>query len=537
MIDVSPHDLETIKRILAARVPDFEARAYGSRYRWTAKEYSDLDLAIVGERPPTPIEMANLRADFEDSDLPFRVDVLDWQTISPEYRRVIEGGNEVIQKRDQDKRSIAELLENGILYIGDGYRAKNEELGNRGLPFARVSNINNGFHFKDADHFPEENLHRVGEKVSRPSDVVFTSKGTVGRFAFVPPDLPKFVYSPQICFWRVLDPKTIDPKYLYYWMHSREFFLQISGVKSQTDMADFVSLSDQRRMHITLPRIDIQHAIAHILGTLDDKIELNRRMNETLEAIARAIFKSWFVDFDPVRAKAQGRQPVGMDAETAALFPDSFEDSELGEIPRGWRVSRIGDEVRVVGGSTPSTKQSRFWDGEFHWATPKDLASLPTPVLVDTERTITDQGLEQISSGLLPPGTVLLSSRAPIGYLAISEIPISINQGFIAMVCVKELSNHYVLQWTRQNMDNIIGRANGTTFLEISKSNFRPISILVPPMSVLTKFSEQAVALHDKIVNNLHESAAILQMRDALLPKLISGEVQLENTGNFVLNS
>jgi type I restriction enzyme S subunit len=129
-----------------------------------------------------------------------------------------------------------ELINDGILTIGDGYRAKNSELDSTGLPFARVSNINNGFHFEDAERFPEEDLDKVGEKISYPGDVVFTSKGTVGRFALVRPDVEQFVYSPQLCYWRSLDHKFVDPRFLYYWMHSRVFWLQMQGVKGQTDM-------------------------------------------------------------------------------------------------------------------------------------------------------------------------------------------------------------------------------------------------------------------------------------------------------------
>ncbi|MBO9322045.1 MAG: restriction endonuclease subunit S, partial [Roseiflexus sp.] len=172
------------------------------------------------------------------------------------------------------RHSVSTLIERGALIVSDGYRAKNDELASSGLPFARAGNINNGFQFDDADHFPECSLPRVGNKVSQPGDVVFTSKGTVGRVAFVRPDTPRFVYSPQLCFWRSVDKDLIDPRFLYFWMYSHEFFVQYKGVAGQTDMAEYVSLSDQRRMHITLPPLPEQRAIAHILGTLDDKIEL-----------------------------------------------------------------------------------------------------------------------------------------------------------------------------------------------------------------------------------------------------------------------
>ncbi|MCL2929754.1 MAG: restriction endonuclease subunit S [Trichodesmium sp. MAG_R01] len=284
-----------------------------------------------------------------------------------------------------------------------------------------------------------------------------------------------------------------------------------------------------------IPPLPEQKAIASILSSLDDKIELNQQMNQTLEAIARAIFKSWFVDFDPVRAKMAGKQPVGMDAATANLFPDSFEESALGLIPKGWKVGTIGESVKVVGGSTPSTKNPDYWEnGHIYWTTPKDLSSLQSSVLLDTDRKITELGLTQISSGLLPKGTLLLSSRAPIGYLAISEIPVAINQGYIAMICNQELSNYYVLHWTKNNMDVIVGRANGTTFLEISKSNFRSIDIIIPNYKVLAVFNKKVHSLHQKIVNNLKCSRTLANIRDTLLPKLMSGEIRVKEAETII---
>jgi type I restriction enzyme S subunit len=139
--------------------------------------------------------------------------------------------------------------------------------------------------------------------VSQPGDVVFTSKGTVGRFAFVESATPRFVYSPQLCFWRSLNPTLIDARFLFCWMRGREFFIQFNGVAGQTDIAEYVSLADQRRMQITLLPLWEQRAIAHTLGTLDDKIELNRRMTETLDAIARALFLEWWAGVVPERRR------------------------------------------------------------------------------------------------------------------------------------------------------------------------------------------------------------------------------------------
>lgn len=248
------------------------------------------------------------------------------------------------------KYRTSELIEQKALAIGDGYRAKNSELAATGIPFARAGNINNGFNFADADLFPNADLKKVGDKISRSGDVVFTSKGTVGRFAFVRENTPRFVYSPQLCYWRSLEPNLIDARYLYYWMQGDEFWLQADSVKGQTDMADYVSLGDQRRMLITLPPLDEQRAIARILGALDDKIEINRKMNHNLEATTQAIFRSWFVDFEPVTAKHDGLKPVGMDDYSAALFPEHFSDTDMGPIPAGWLKGSTADIARYING-------------------------------------------------------------------------------------------------------------------------------------------------------------------------------------------
>ncbi|NCC37228.1 MAG: restriction endonuclease subunit S, partial [Chloroflexia bacterium] len=145
----------------------------------------------------------------------------------------------------------------------------------------------------------------------------------------------------------------------------------------------------------------------------------------------------------------------------------------------------------------------------------------------DTERRITDAGLKQISSGLLPKGTVLLSSRAPIGYTVITDVPVAINQGFIAMVCDRGVANHYVLWWTRTNMDEIEGRANGTTFMEISKKSFRSLPILVPAADVLRAFVAVTEPIYQKVRSNLLQSRALAALRDTLLPKLLSGEIRV----------
>lgn len=401
------------------------------------------------------------------------------------------------------------------------------------------------------EHIEEGSLRLIG--IGNAKNVTSTkfrfSKGDI-LFGKLRPYFRKVIRSDfdGVCstdIWVVRSKEGIDQGYLYYWMASNDFVNFATqgseGTKMPRAKWEHVCRYEQTR----LPLAE-QRAIAHILGSLDDKIELNRRMNETLEAMTRALFKSWFVDFDPVvynavqagnpvperfaqtAARYRNGAPCPVPDHIARLFPDSFRDSELGEIPKGWEVKPIGDVVKCVGGSTPNTKEPEFWDGGKNpFVTPKDMSSLTSPVILDTSRRITDAGVDRISSGRLPIGTVILSSRAPIGYLAISEVPVSVNQGVIAMICNKDLPNYYVMYWTETNMETIKSNAGGTTFAEISKSNFRPIPVVVPHELVLDAFVQQVEPIHKQVVLNLQLSNTLASLRDTLLPKLISGELRV----------
>jgi len=414
---------------------------------------------------------------------------------------------------------VNDLIDRRQLLIGDGYRAKNEELANSGPPFARASNINNGFRFNDADRFPERNLGRVGNKVSQPGDVVFTSKGTVGRFAFVRPDTPRFVYSPQLCFWRSLDTEVVDPRFLYYWMSGREFYHQFTGVAGQTDMADYVSLSDQRSMHITLPGIGEQRAIAHALGSLDDKIELNRRMNETLEGVARAIFKSWFVDFDTVRAKLDGRESR-LPLEIANMFPDRLVESEIGEIPMGWGV-------------VPLDKMGRFLNGlALQKFPPLDGRSLPV-IKIAQLRSGSVHGADRASAELDPDyivedGDLLFSWSGSLECVFWAGGRGALNQHLF-----KVTSQRYPL-WLlyfgiHQHLEGFrqIAAGKATTMGHIQRHHLSEAKVASPSSGLL----KVADGIFSPLVKSLWrrrlESRTVANIRDALLPKLLSGEISV----------
>jgi type I restriction enzyme S subunit len=416
---------------------------------------------------------------------------------------------------------IADLLASGTLAINDGYRAKNSELATHGIPFARAGNIDGGFHFDDADCVPDETLSRVGVKVSEPGDVVFTSKGTVGRFAFVRDDTPRFVYSPQLCFWRVLDRNKIFARWLYYWMNSREFFLQFNGVAGQTDMAEYVSLRDQRAMRITLPPLPAQKRIAHILGTLDDKIELNRRTNATLEGISRAIFKSWFVDFDPVRQKAAGQQPVGMDAQTAALFPDSFEESEIGEVPKGWQVGRLNDLAEHP--------RRAVRPGEIPSGLPYiGLEHMPRRCIALSEWDAGD-GVES-NKFEFQRGEILFGKLRPY-FHKVGVAPVDGICSTDIVVARPTRREWFGFVLGHMSSDEFVAYTNAaSTGTKMPRTNWEDMSryeAVLPPERVAEAFNDVVQGAVASITSRIHQSRTLAALRDTLLPKLLSGEIRV----------
>lgn len=273
-----------------------------------------------------------------------------------------------------------------------------------------------------------------------------------------------------------------------------------------------------KRLPVVLPPVAEQKAIAAVLGSLDDKIELLREQNETLEALAQTLFKRWFIDFN-------------FPDENGNPYKDSggkMIASEFGEIPEGWIADKLDGYISISGGGTPSTKEPSYWDGEIAWSSPKDLSDRPYPFLFETNKTITDEGLHAISSGLNPVGSLLLSSRAPIGYIAFADVPVAVNQGYIVFAPEQRLSNQFMFLWLKKNMNVVTNAANGSTFLEISKKAFKEIETVIPNETVLGNFQKLIMPHFEKLRNNLLQIKTLTQLRDTLLPKLMKGEIRIK---------
>jgi type I restriction enzyme S subunit len=285
-------------------------------------------------------------------------------------------------------------------------------------------------------------------------------------------------------------------------------------------------------LELPFPPLPEQRAIAHILGTLDDKIELNRKQNETLEAMARALFKAWFVDFEPVRAKLEGRWQrgqslPGVPAHLYDLFPDRLVESELGEIPEGWEIQPLSKLLIIIGGGTPKTSIAEYWNGDIPWFSVVDTPALGDVFVVSTEKNITRQGVANSSARLISKGTTIISARGTVGNLAIAGREMAFNQSCYGLRGTGGAGDYFVYLTAQQMVDQLKSMAHGSVFSTITCQTFEAIKRPVPPLPVLEAFEGLVTVWFEAILSNVEASSTLAQLRDTLLPKLISGELRV----------
>ena len=271
------------------------------------------------------------------------------------------------------------------------------------------------------------------------------------------------------------------------------------------------------------PSYHEQHAISHILGSLDDKIELNRRMNEALEATARAIFKSWFVDFDPVRVKAEGGDP-GLPDDVAALFPDSFEDSELGKIPRGWKRTTLKDGIRIFDSKRiPLNKRQRSErQGSFPYYGAAGIMDYVDDYLFDGVYVLTGED-----------GSVADENGYPVVQYVWGQF--WVNNHAHVLKGTNGISDEYLFLFLKHT--NISAFVTGAVQPKLSQTNLKAIPFILPDESIGSAFSELAKPLFEKLRAGADENHSLASMRDTLLPKLISGELRVPDAEKFVEES
>ena len=456
---------------------------------------------------------------------------------------------------DRRSLSVLELQEAGLLLVEDGnhgeYRPRRDEFSDEGVSFIRAADIDSGrVLFESAQKINDTAVHRIRKGIGAGGDILLSHKGTVGKVAYVPLDAPPFVCSPQTTFWRTLDNNKIDRRYLAAYLNSNFFKAQLYSRQNETDMAGYVSLTAQRSLKVVLPAIEEQRQIATVLGTLDDKIELNRQINTTLESMAQALFKSWFVDFDPVidnalaagndipeplQAKAEKRKALGdkragqhvwtsdEDARRASAtegashkrkplpdglqqqFPDRFVfTEEMGWVPEGWRQGVLEDLLVLQRGfDLPKAKRT---DGTY----PLMVASGQDGT--HNEFKVRGPGITTGRSGKLGDVSLVLDDFWPLN----------------TTLWVKEFraSSPYHAYYLLKGLE--LERYNsGSAVPTLNRNHVHNIPLVVPPAAVIAHYDARVEPLYRRQVMGDEQCGQLSNLRDTLLPKLLSGELRI----------
>ena len=334
------------------------------------------------------------------------------------------------------------------------------------------------------------------------------------------------VYASYLIRFRV-NQRVADPAFVWYCMRTQSWQAFINSSKTGSAQAG-ANAKVLGRFQLALPPIAEQKAIAAVLGALDDKIELNRRMNATLEAMARALFQSWFVDFDPVRAKLDGRKPIGLDETPAALFPDSFQESSLGHIPTGWDVCPLSEKIHLLSGGTPKTSEPTYWNGDIPWYSVRDAPSETDVWVIHTDKYVTKLGIANSAAQVFPEKTTIISARGTVGKLALTAVPMAMNQSCYGVRGIIGYGDYFTYYSLREATAQLQQRTHGTVFDTITTETFQTLDCIFPTPKVTAAFDKLVEPLLDQIRENLHQSRTLATLRDTLLPKLLSGELSVD---------
>lgn len=481
-IDIRPDHWEIVRDILQKHVPQYAVWAFGSRAKWTAKQYSDLDLAIITDEPLPISVSAALADDFSESDLPWKVDLVDWAGTGESFRRIIERKKVVVKEARSGLVRVDDWREarlGDVIELKRGYDLPQKLRKPGNVPLVSSSGISD----------------RHAETMIKGPGVVTGRYGTIGEVFFIQED-----FWPLNTTLYVRDFKGNDPRFISYLLRTLDFLAY-----SDKGAVPGVNRNDLHQAKVSLPsNVDEQRAIAHILGTLDDKIELNRRMNQTLEAMARTLFKSWFVDFDGVP-------------------PEDMQESELGLIPKEWRVASLDSIANYLNGLAlqkfPPESETEF---------------LPV-VKIAQLRSGNTLGADK-ASALLKPEYIVEDGDVLFSWSGSLEVKLwtgghgALNQHLF------KVTSHEVPGWfyylaTLKHLPEFrrIAAAKATTMGHIQRKHLTDAKIVVPPPEAMDGFSRVLSPLFEKIIKIDLQSRNLEQLRNTLLPKLISGELRLKD--------
>lgn len=567
-IDIRPDHWEIVRDILHKHVPDYDVWAFGSRAKWTAKQYSDLDLAVITDKPLSLEVSANLSDDFSESDLPWKVDIVDWATTQDNFREIIKRDKVVVQKAKGWGMSAdwpIVQLKDVTTILGDGLHGTPKYDDNGDYFFINGNNLCKGkIVISETTKRTNHEEYIKHRKNINDRTILVSINGTLGNVAFY--NNEKVILGKSACYFNVKDD--VNKHFVRYIIESKIFQDYIHSLATGSTIKN-VSLKLMREFSFRLPPRTIQDDIAKILKSLDDKIHLNTQTNQTLEQIAQAIFKSWFVDFDPVKAKIAALEAGGTQeaselaamcvisgknevqlaqlkiqdsdayqqlAQTAALFPAAMQESELGEIPEGWEVQCL-DELSslITKGSTPTKTDlvSATDDPTIQLIKVKDILVTKEIDFSKLELIPNSIHLSSLKRSILRVNDLLFSIAGTIGRVSAVEKELdnsNCNQA-IGIIRLNNTNLYWNLVWLSLNSERVQNDIQSKVVQGVqanaSLQNLKDIKIVVASKGVMDLYNASVQSLITKIRESQRESRLLIQLRDSLLPKLLSGEIDL----------
>ncbi len=538
-IDLRPDFLEIVRGILYRFVPNQKVLVFGSRATWTADEYSDLDLAILSDESLSLQLMSSLMEEFRESDLPFKVDIVDWARIDSEFRSVIdrsgvellpsELSNNETEKLDSNRVSSTDCANKlTVLELGDCIEL-NEKTYSSKDEWNFVNYLDTGSIFENRiskiQHISigRDKLPTRARKKAQEGDIVYSTVRPNKRHFGLLKEIPKnFLVSTGFSVFRG-KPNLAHTGFIFWYLTQDEIVEYLHTIAEHSTSAyPSIRTADIESLRINLPSISIQQDIARILDSLDDKIESNQRMNKKLEAIARTIFWDWFIEFGPTRAKCEGSRTPYLASEIWKLFPDEISN---GRLPTGWKINEVGNSFNLNMGQSPSGNTYNdigeglpMYQGraEFGFRFPENrrFCTAPTKVALSDD--------------------TLVSVRAPVGDVNMAWEQCCIGRGVASLrhkSGARSFTYYSVLE-LQQELHQF--EHTGTVFGAITKKQFQSLRVIEPTSDIVVKFEEIVGPLDDRIRMNEHEIRTLTRIRDNLLPKLISGEIRIREAERTV---
>ena len=516
-LHLSPRHRAKLEALLREHLPDVEVWAYGSRITGESHDGSDLDLVLrAPDLQEIPIgRLSDLWEALRESTIPFLVEARDWARLPEGFHGEIERDYVVLVKKTLTSGRLADYV---VITMGQSPHGKAVVKRSVAEVPPGVPLLNGPTEF--GPHHPKPvQFTTTVHRLAHPGDILFCVRGSTGRMNWAD---QKYAIGRGLAAIRHRTDKALQPFIRAVVEHG------IPDLLTVATGSVFTNVSASQLGSLPYPNLTEteQRAVAHVLGALDDKIELNRRMNETLEAMAQALFQSWFVDFDPVRAKMEGHD-TGLPKDVADLFPDRLTDSEHGEIPEGWKAMSLGECYNLtMGQSPPGNTYNGHNDGLPFFQGRTDFG----------DRFPENRKFCTAPTRIAQPGDTLVSVRAPVGDINMAWERCCIGRGVAALrhKSGSSLFTYYSVLAV-QNKINFYEHT-GTVFGAINRKQFEELTMSEPGPELVNAFDAYATPVDIRIRSNVFESRTLTALRDVVLPKLISGEVRLRDTTGHTEN-